>query len=124
MVPLLVALVAAAPPPAYVVTPTATIQLAQSSYCWENGCADYIRPRCGDGRTPTIRVRRGATIRFRLGFTPAQLSIGFIGAATGHARLPAAPATRYRVTRGGAFALFARTTNGRDTSYGGCLRLR
>ena len=124
VLPLLAALVAAAPPPAYVVTPTATIRLAQSSYCWHMQCGDYIAARCGDGRTPEIRVRRGASIRFRLAFTPTQLLLGFLGAAARDAPLAPARMSRYRVARGGAFVLFARTARGYSTSYAGCLRLR
>ena len=128
MVALLAAAVlAAAPPPAHVEVGAARLRLAQSSYCWTTVCADYIAPKCGDGRTPAIRVRRNQTIRFRLGFTPKQLSLGFyatVGVAMTHQPLKPATVSRYRVTRGGAFAIFARTARGFDSSYVGCLRLR
>ena len=117
----------AAPPPAHVEVGTSLIRPAQSSYCWTTRCADYIPPRCTDGRTPAIRVRRGQTIRFRLGFTPKRLSLAFHARASAgatHTPLKAARVSSYRVARGGAFGIFAGTADNLSTSYVGCFRLR
>ena len=127
MVVLAAAVLVALPPPAYVDTGSNRIRLAQSSYCWQTQCADYVAAKCGDGRTPTIRVRRGSTVTFRLGFVPRQLALGFyarIGVGMTHQPLKPVAVSRYRVTRGGAFGIFGRTARGFDSSYVGCFRLR
>jgi len=113
------------PPPAFVVVGGVSHRLAQSSYCWQNTCADFIAPRCGDGRTPSVRLRRGAIVRFRLGFAAKEvaLTIGDPRRARPF-RLSPRPPIRWKVTRGGVALLFARPASGGDSSYAACFRVR
>jgi hypothetical protein len=112
------------PPPAYVATRHGSTWLAFSSYCWRSTCADFIPASCRDRGTPKLDVHTGDVVRFRLGFTPKAVWIGF--ARSKAQPLPAARWTSWRVTRGGFFSLGARVTVGGsnfDASYNGCLRV-
>ena len=99
-------------------------RLAQSSYCWQTTCADFVPPRCGDGRTPSIRVRRGVLVHFRLGFSTREVVLT-VGDPAQHrpVRLRTTPPIRWEVTRGGVALLFARAKTGGDSSYAACLKL-
>ena len=113
--------VLAKPPPAWVTTASGRHPLGYSSYCWRSKsagvCADYVAPRCGDGHTPTVRIRSGETVRFELGFRPSSLSIS----SRGHTRsLPATQRPRFRVDRAGVTSLFADTAQNGDASYTAC----
>jgi hypothetical protein len=120
---------ASLPPAAWVDTSAGRTRLAQSSYCWsEQGkggtCADYLPPRCGDGRTPRIPVRLGETMRFRLAFYPRSVSLQFPTGATRSYRLRKHRVIAWRVQHLGAFALTAQARWGDDTSYAGCFVAR
>lgn len=126
--PVLLAALAAGtakPPAAWIATTTGHHRLAWSSYCWTSGgtsvCADYIRPRCGDGRTPTVRVRRGERVRFVFGFEPRRVSVtSASGTAVSLARRRR---PTWRVNRTGVIVLFATAKPG-DASYAVCIVFR
>jgi hypothetical protein len=113
------------PPPAFIVVAGVSHKLARSSYCWQTTCADYIPARCGDGRTPSIRVRQGVVVRFRLGFSAKEVLVT-VGDPQRQRpiRLATRPPIRWKVTRGGVALLFARARAGGDASYAACLKLR
>jgi hypothetical protein len=120
---------ASMPPAGWVDTSGGRTRLAQSSYCWsEQGkgptCADYLPPRCGDGRTPRIPVRLGETVHFRIAFSPRSVSLEFRTGATRSYRLRKRQVIAWRVQHLGAFALNARAQRGDDTSYTGCFVAR
>jgi hypothetical protein len=130
LIPIAASIAAAKPPPGWVDTSAGRKQLSQSSYCWnEQGrgvCADYLPPRCGDGRTPRIPVRLSETVRFRLGLAPSAVSLDFFGkSGIGRSyRLAAGRVVAWRVRQLGAFTLFARVQGRGDTSYAGCFVTR
>jgi hypothetical protein len=110
------------PPPAWVETARGSRWLGYSSFCWGTSCADFIAPRCGERHTPTLRLQRGETVRFHLGFRPTELGVTFFGANSGGIdHLPLSRAPTWRVERAGAFSLFARVQGG-DASYVACVR--
>jgi hypothetical protein len=116
------------PSPAYVIVDGATRRLAQSSYCWRTTCADYVRPRCGDRRTPTVRVRKRQRARFRIGFDPTQVGLIYVGRLEVRyvLRFAASRTVAWRVrafTGRDEFILTARSALG-DTSYAVCFRTR
>jgi hypothetical protein len=122
------ALLAAKPPKAWVVTSTGRHQLGYSSYCWNRGgeglCADYAAPKCkGPAAAPTIFVRRGERVRFELGFTPRSVSVSVGRDGTAHDFVPTRHPT-WRVTRAGPLSLFADAKTNGDASYVACIVFR
>ena len=118
----------ATPPPAYVIVDGVRRRLAQSSFCWRTTCADFVQARCGDGRTPTVRVRRGQRVRFRLGFDPTDVRLTYTGRLEVIYRVRFAPRRtvtwRVRLFAGrDEYVLFARAPLG-DTSYAVCFKSR
>jgi hypothetical protein len=117
----------AAPPPAWVETARGSRWLGYSSFCWGTTCADFSAPRCGDvGHTPTLRLRRGETVRFHLGFLPVELGLTFFGRDSrlkGY-RLALRRTAAWHVDQRGVFSLFARAKADGDASYVGCVRFR
>jgi hypothetical protein len=116
----------AKPPPAWIQTSTGRHRLAYSSFCWKSKrvavCADAGAPRCGDGHTPTIRVRRGELVRFELGFLPKSVSVDF---GTGRSEgLASSRSPHWRVDRAGALTLFADAGVRGDASYTACIVFR
>jgi hypothetical protein len=111
------------PPPAWVETSRGSRWLGYSSFCWGTTCADFIPPRCGERHTPTLRVPRGETIRFHLGFTPTDAAVTVFGPSTPRERHHLEPSRTpsWRVETAGAFSLFARIKGG-DASYVACVR--
>lgn len=108
------------PPPAWVETERGSRWLGFSTFCWVSGCADYIRPRCGDEHTPTLRLRRGERVRFHVGFAPKEVSL-----TAGNQRVYNFKPERivaWRSTSTGAFSLFIRAKRGGDASYVACVR--
>jgi hypothetical protein len=116
------------PPPAWIETSSGRHRLGLSSYYWHAEgpavCADYVRPRCHDGRTPTIRIRRGETVRFELGFTPESVSVAFLDGNSSLVTLGRSRRPRWKITRPGAVALFATARRGGDASYTACVVFR
>jgi hypothetical protein len=106
------------PPPAWVEKPGVDRWLAFSSYCWTAGgvgrCADFIAPQMR-GDLPRIRVERGTTVRFHLGFRPTSLELERVGGRV-PSRLPAARVTAWKVAGPGVYVLFAGVPGG-DASY-------
>ncbi len=113
------------PPPAWIETSTGSRWLAFSSYCWKSTCADFIPRRCPSKGTPTLRLRRGETVRFHLQFRPKSVEV-----TVGRRRptvLPARRVTSWRVAREGPLSLFVRvrlSAMNADASYVGCITLR
>jgi len=67
---------------------------------------------------PTVRVRRGETLRFELGFAPSSVQLSV------HGRLRKLAVNRrpsWRVDRSGVLTLFVRAKSGGDASYTACL---
>jgi hypothetical protein len=62
------------PPPAWVETASGDHWLGYGSYCWDDGCVDYIEPWRRE-EVPEIAVRRGEIVRFHLPFDPRELVI-------------------------------------------------
>ncbi len=62
------------PPPAWVETESGKHWLAYGSFCWEDGCADYIAPWDRDD-VPVLAVPRGEIVRFHLPFEPRELVV-------------------------------------------------
>jgi hypothetical protein len=62
------------PPPAWIETETGSHWLAYSSYCWGTGCIDYVDISSRQD-VPLVRVRKGETVRFHLGFDPSKVSL-------------------------------------------------
>lgn len=112
------------PPPAWIETERGSRWLGFSSYCWRTACVDFIPPRCGDGRTPRILLRRGELVRFHLGFRPRELTLDFLE-QDGARQLKLTPSrtATWRAVRGGVASLSARAGTG-SASYVGCFRLR
>lgn len=126
LVGLIVALVAAGPPPApggTVAPPPALLWaqagatwMQQGSYCWTEGergaCVDFG----GFGRAPVVRLREGETIVVGLGFRPRRASLT---ADDRTYRLTPGRQLRWRV-RGQprVVSVFARPARGGDASYG------
>ena len=115
----------AGPPPAWIETAGGDFWLAYATYCWKTGCADYVAPSCGDGRTPTVVVEGGEVVRFHLGFEPEQVSLRFFAGAKDTPEIPLAAAREptWKVDRAGAFWIGARAASGEggsDASYAGC----
>lgn len=109
------------PPPAWIETARGRQWLGYSSFCWGRTCADYIPPRCGDPRTPTLRMGRGDLVRFHLGFEPTEVSIQ--RGLHSPAPLKTSPAPTWRVRAAGTFRLFARAKSpGGNASYVACVR--
>jgi hypothetical protein len=112
-----------APPPAWVETEAGSRWLGYSTYCWDTTCADFVAPSCGDEHVPELAVRPGETLRFHLGFEPAEVSLTV---------LPDDAATQFdpgelvwEVTRTGSVMISATAKPGQggsDASYVGCLR--
>lgn len=106
------------PPPAWLEKPGPDRWLAYSSYCWTvrgaGMCADFISPQM---RTdlPRIRVLRGSTVRFHLGFRPSSLQLSRVGGQAPW-RLTSARVSSWKVARPGLYVLFARVMGG-DASY-------
>jgi hypothetical protein len=105
------------PPPAWLEKPGTDRWLAYSSYCWTSGgtgmCADFIAPQL---RTdlPRIRVTRGTSVRFHLGFRPTSLTLARIGGRIW--RLPAAAVPPWRSAGRGVYLLQAYVLGG-DAGY-------
>jgi hypothetical protein len=110
----------AAPPAAWLDTPGADRWLGYSTYCWTTQCADYINPEMRDD-LPTIAVRRGQVVRFRLGFIPTSLSLQ-VGGRSYELKPKQNAAWRVR-GKGGVLVLFA-TAEGGDASYVAKLRVK
>jgi hypothetical protein len=112
------------PPPAWVETSRGSRWLGYSSFCWRTTCAHFIPPRCGERHTPTLRLRRGETIRFHLGFTPTAVGVSVFDPSTPPERHDLEPSRipSWRVERAGAFSLFARAAKDGDASYVACVR--
>jgi hypothetical protein len=94
--------------------------LGYSTYCWTTQCADYINPEMRDD-LPTIAVRRGQVVRFRLGFIPTSLSLQ-VGGRSYELKPKQNAAWRVR-GKGGVLVLFA-TAEGGDASYVAKLRVK
>jgi hypothetical protein len=110
------------PPPAWVETEAGSVWLAYSTYCWGSVCADFVAPSCvGEQAAPRVELRRGETVRFHLGFEPAEVALTFFpeGGEPDGVALDASRAPAWRADRAEAFSLFARA-DGRDASYAGC----
>jgi hypothetical protein len=115
----------AAPPPAWVELGPRSRWLAYSSYCWRKGtkaaCVDFIPPQSRPD-VPTIAVRRGTRLRFRLGFRPTSVKLLLLGPGPRRTwSLAAARSTSWRAVRAGVFQLNAKGTGG---SAGYAMKLR
>ena len=101
------------PPPAWLEKPGTDRWLAYSTFCWRTMCADFIAPQM---RTdlPRIRVARGTSVRFHLGFRPVALQLDRVGGGT--KQLAAARVSSWQVGAPGLYLLFARVAGG-DASY-------
>ena len=108
------------PPPAWVETARGSRWLGYSSFCWASGCADYTRPRCGDGHTPTLRLRSGERVIFHLGFAPrASASFPFLPTAVTTSSLNA-PWRGVSRKRARSHSSFGQKNRG-DASYVACV---
>jgi hypothetical protein len=113
------------PPPAWIETSVGSAWLAFSTYCWKSTCADFIPRRCPDKRTPTLRLRRGETVRFHFGFRPKSVELG-VGRGK-PTTLAARRVTSWRATGGGLLSVFVRVrldSMNADASYAACILLR
>jgi hypothetical protein len=113
------------PPRAWLETSDGNRWLAGGSSCWSfkggNVCADMAAPTCDEPLVPHFRLRRGERVRAHLGFTPDEASLsGALGVAE-PAELPGRT-LEWKVSKGGAFSVFARGEKG-DASYSGCADL-
>jgi hypothetical protein len=105
------------PPPAWLEKPGTDRWLAYSSYCWTTGgtglCADFIAPQM---RTdlPRIRLARGTTVRFHLGFRPTSLQLWRIGGRSW--RLSSTRIAAWQAGGPGVYLLQAAVVGG-DASY-------
>jgi hypothetical protein len=106
------------PPPAWLEKPGIDRWLAYSSFCWRTMCADFIPPQM---RTdlPRIRLTRGTTVRFHLGFRPSSLQLERIGRQLPW-RLAAARISPWTVVGPGIYVLNA---NGPAGSAGFAFRI-
>ena len=77
-------------------------------------CADYVAPQL---RTdlPRIRLARGTTVRFRLGFRPSSLTLARIGGRSWP--LSAVAVAAWRAAGPGVYLLQAGVRGGGDASY-------
>jgi hypothetical protein len=101
------------PPPAWLEKPGTDRWLAYSSFCWTRMCADFVAPQL---RTdlPRIRLARGATARFHLGFRPTSLTLARSGGRSW--RLPPTRVVAWRAAGPGVYLLQAGVVGG-DASY-------
>jgi hypothetical protein len=102
------------PPPAWLEKPGADRWLAYSTYCWTTMCADYVAPQL---RTdlPRVRLTRGTTVRFHLGFRPSSLTLARIGGRSW--RLPTTAVAGWQAAGPGVYLLEAVVRGGGDASY-------
>jgi hypothetical protein len=113
---LALALGLAHPPGAYVTTGSAKVPLAISSWCWGLKCGAPI----ASSSKPVV-VRRGATIRAELGFTPTKVTVAVVGrrvTASAHGR-----EVTWRATRAGGLTLRVANAHG-WVIYVGRVKLR
>jgi hypothetical protein len=105
------------PPPAWLEKQGTDRWLAYSTYCWTTGgvgmCADFIPPQMRPD-LPRIRIPRGTTARFHLGFRPTSLVLQRIGGRTW--RLSPARAASWKAAGPGVYMLQADAAAG-DASY-------
>jgi hypothetical protein len=101
------------PPPAWLEKRGTDRWLAYSSFCWTTMCADFVAPQL---RTdlPRIRLARGATVRFHLGFRPASLTVTHSGGRSW--RLPPTRVVAWRAADPGVYLLQSGVVGG-DASY-------
>jgi hypothetical protein len=115
----------AGPPPAWAETPDGPRWLAFSTYCWENVCADYVAPRCGDARIPDVPVERGEEIRFHLEFDAQNVSLTLVdqGRTVTGLTAPSPRVWTWAADADGAVTLHTTAAQGQDASYAACVRL-
>ncbi|HST14657.1 MAG TPA: hypothetical protein VLJ44_07395 [Gaiellaceae bacterium] len=111
MVALIAALVLTAPPRAVLSTPTGTVPLVMSSWCWNAHCG---APFSSAKKTAT--ATRGGTVSVGLGFTPRHVRVAIAGRQV-------AAVTRGRVvswaaSRGGGVTVHATGPRGWVTYVG------
>ena len=102
-----------APPPAWIETKGGDRWLAFSNYCWRTTCLDFIAPALRP-EVPRIRVCRGETVRFHLGFGVRKLAVR-VGTRT----FPLAPSrvASWRVQGAGIAVLEAISTGNFGVDY-------
>jgi hypothetical protein len=107
-----------APPPAWVETDGGAHWLAYGSYCWDDGCVDYVEPWRRED-VPQIAVRRGKVVRFHLPFEPSELVVDVFerrGRDPRSVRLEPKRVVAWRVNRPGYVSVAAWRRHG-DASY-------
>lgn len=100
------------PPPAWLETPTRSLWLAFSSFCWNTVCADYMPPQ---SRTdlPLLSLRRGANVRLHLAFKPTEVhATTFVGSRFTHTKLRPAKIVLWRPIRSGIVSFDVRAPQG------------
>jgi hypothetical protein len=111
VVALVAALVLAGPPRAFLSTPSGTVPLVMSSWCWNAHCG---APFSGAKKTAT--AVRGSTVSVGLGFVPRHVRVAIAGKQV-------AVVTRGRVvswaaSRGGGVTMHATSARGWITYVG------
>lgn len=111
------------PPPAWIESRTRSWWLAYTSFCWKTSCVDFIPPERREDLA-LIRVRRGASLRLHLGFTPAKLSVSIgTGSGTGIRQLQRKRTVTFTPWRSGFVFVSARASTGGDAAYVARIRL-
>jgi hypothetical protein len=116
---------AGGPPAAWVATRAGERWLATASTCWRRaGSAEIlcVGPVARRAEIPRLTVRRGESVRFRLGFAPTQTPFLRIGTRTFRLARSTAPAWRAAGT-GGQAQLIVRGTRG-DVVYAAAFTVR
>jgi hypothetical protein len=108
----------AAPPAAWLETPTSSSWLAFSSYCWRERstrkavCVDMILPQSRQD-LPSVRVRAGTTVRLHLGYKPREVHVTtFVGDTFTHKVLRPRRVTSWRPTVSGVVSFDVRAAEG------------
>jgi hypothetical protein len=122
--------IAVGPPPAWVETENGAHWLGFSSYCFEEYCFEDVAPSCEAEDVPKVRVHRGETVRFHLGFKPREVSLEFLSSRILHPRfesvvtrreaLEAGTVVDWRVNATGLTSLVATALQG-EVNYVSCL---